>query len=133
VPTSHECFYIWADRLDVQSAFSTCLSEYGFNIYPVFVVDLLHEFELGVWKAMLTHLLRVLYAQGDDRIQTLNLRQVPSCCKQHGTHVAYQVPTSFNIRPWYYQAIREQCLGNEETCRTRFRRYLTGDFDSVLS
>ena len=26
------------------------------------VVDLMHEFELGVWKTLLTHLLRVLYA-----------------------------------------------------------------------
>ncbi len=26
------------------------------------VVDLLHEFELGVWKAIFTHLIRVLYA-----------------------------------------------------------------------
>jgi hypothetical protein len=26
------------------------------------VVDFLHEFELGVWKALFTHLIRVLYA-----------------------------------------------------------------------
>jgi hypothetical protein len=26
------------------------------------VVDLLHEFELGVWKALFTHLIRVLRA-----------------------------------------------------------------------
>jgi hypothetical protein len=25
-------------------------------------VDLLHEFELGVWKALFTHLIRLLYA-----------------------------------------------------------------------
>ena len=40
----------------------------------MFVVDLLHEFELGVWKAIFTHLLRVLYAEGNDSIQTLNKR-----------------------------------------------------------
>ena len=28
------------------------------------VVDLLHEFELGVWKALFTHLIRLLYAAG---------------------------------------------------------------------
>jgi hypothetical protein len=28
------------------------------------VVDLLHEFELGVWKALFTHLIRILYAAG---------------------------------------------------------------------
>jgi hypothetical protein len=26
------------------------------------VVDLLHEFELGVWKALFNHLIRILYA-----------------------------------------------------------------------
>lgn len=28
------------------------------------VVDFMHEFELGVWKALLTHIIRILYAQG---------------------------------------------------------------------
>lgn len=44
----------------------------------MFVVDLLHEFELGVWKAVFTHLLRLLYAQGADGIQLLNKRYIQS-------------------------------------------------------
>jgi hypothetical protein len=28
------------------------------------VVDLMHEFELGVWKALFTHLIRILSAAG---------------------------------------------------------------------
>ncbi|KAF7967234.1 hypothetical protein HWV62_35081 [Athelia sp. TMB] len=32
-----------------------------FNYYRLFVVDLLHEFELGVFKAVFTHLIRILY------------------------------------------------------------------------
>jgi hypothetical protein len=46
----------------------------------MFVPDLLHEFELGVWKAIFIHLLRVLIAAGGDRIQQLNerFRQVPT-------------------------------------------------------
>jgi len=28
------------------------------------VVDLMHEFELGVWKAVFLHLVRILYAAG---------------------------------------------------------------------
>ena len=42
----------------------------------MFVVDLLHEFELGVWKAIFTHLMRILFAAGGDCIQTLNKRFV---------------------------------------------------------
>jgi len=38
------------------------------------VPDLLHEFELGVWKAIFTHLMRVLYVAGGDCIQNLNWR-----------------------------------------------------------
>lgn len=29
------------------------------------VPDLLHEFELGVWKSLFTHLIRLLYAAGE--------------------------------------------------------------------
>ena len=28
------------------------------------VVDLLHKFELGVWKALFTHFIRIIYAAG---------------------------------------------------------------------
>jgi len=35
-----------------------------FNPSDMLVVDLLHEFELGVWKALFTHLIRLLYAAG---------------------------------------------------------------------
>jgi len=44
----------------------------------MFVSDLLHEFELGVWKAFFTHMIRLLYAVGQNTIQELNLRCV--CC-----------------------------------------------------
>jgi len=32
----------------------------GLNIYTLLTVDLLHEFELGVWKALFTHIVRIL-------------------------------------------------------------------------
>lgn len=40
------------------------------------VPDLLHEFELGVWKAVFTHLMRILHAVGGGAISTLNKRRV---------------------------------------------------------
>jgi hypothetical protein len=49
----------------------------------MFVPDLLHEFELGVWKAIFTHLMRVLYGAGGDLIQTLNWRYVFSLYMLH--------------------------------------------------
>ncbi len=59
-----------------QNAFSYRLSRLGFNFFSMFVPDLLHEFELGVWKAIFKHLIRILYAQGNDFIQMLNDRYV---------------------------------------------------------
>jgi hypothetical protein len=35
-------------------------------------VDLLHEFELGIWKAVFTHLICILYVQGENAVQILN-------------------------------------------------------------
>ena len=42
----------------------------------MFAPDLLHEIELGVWKGLFTHLLRILYAAGGDTIVALNSRYV---------------------------------------------------------
>jgi hypothetical protein len=38
------------------------------------MVDLLHEFELGVWKAIFTHMMRILHAIGGNVVQDLNQR-----------------------------------------------------------
>ena len=43
-----------------QNAFSESLSPTGFDLFHMLVIDLLHEFELGVWKAIFAHLLRLL-------------------------------------------------------------------------
>ena len=71
------CFYMSSEQfllIQVQNAFSVTLSEYGFDFYQMIVPDLLHEFELGVWKAVFSHLLRILHAYGNDTIQSLNER-----------------------------------------------------------
>lgn len=47
------------------------------------VVDLLHEFELGVWKLTFIHIIRVLYTAvpGGGAVSQLNARcmKIPSC------------------------------------------------------
>ncbi|KAF8263216.1 hypothetical protein EI94DRAFT_1807601 [Lactarius quietus] len=45
-----------------RNAFSDVLTSVGQNYHDIFVVDLLHEFEIGIWKLVLTHLIRMLYA-----------------------------------------------------------------------
>ncbi|TFK65061.1 hypothetical protein BDN72DRAFT_871914 [Pluteus cervinus] len=48
----------------------------GFNPSKMVVVDFLHEVELGVWKTLFTHLLRLLHAakHGGELADDLNLR-----------------------------------------------------------
>lgn len=41
------------------------------------VVDLMHEFELGVWKAILTHLLRILDSLKGNILREIDQRKVP--------------------------------------------------------
>ena len=44
----------------MQNSFTRFLSPHGFDIFQALTVDLLHEFELGVWKAVFIHLIRIL-------------------------------------------------------------------------
>ena len=60
--------------MSLQNAFSSRLAAFGFNYFLLYVVDLLHEFELGVWRNTFIHLLRMLHAHGGEAIQSLNER-----------------------------------------------------------
>jgi hypothetical protein len=60
----------------VQNAFSDKLSRFGFDLYTMLVVDILHEFELGVWKALFKHLLRIIEAADKSLLDELDRRYV---------------------------------------------------------
>ena len=49
-------------------------AQYDVNHWKMFAPDIMHEFELGVWKATLTHLLRILFAKGNDNLQEIDFR-----------------------------------------------------------
>ena len=44
------------------------------DIYSLLTVDLLHEFELGVWKALFTHIIRILAAHSPNSVNELDRR-----------------------------------------------------------
>lgn len=50
----------------------TCLP--GLNVYALLTVDLLHEVELGVWKALFAHIVRILSAHSSDSVNALDER-----------------------------------------------------------
>jgi hypothetical protein len=45
-----------------KNVFSNKLGPLGFNLFLMFVVDLMHKVELGIWRALFIHLLRILNA-----------------------------------------------------------------------
>jgi len=60
-------------------AFSECIFKQAsgicFNMFGMLAVDLMHEVELGVWKAVFIHLLRVLDCQNESLKYELDRRQ----------------------------------------------------------
>jgi hypothetical protein len=59
-----------------QNTFSDKLCVVNQNYHSIFVVDLLHEFEIGIWKSVFTHLIRMLYAspKGKEHVAELDSR-----------------------------------------------------------
>ena len=60
--------------MGIQNAFSDRLSAHGFNLFSMLVVDLMHEVELGVWKAVFIQLLRLMEATDKGTINKLDNR-----------------------------------------------------------
>lgn len=48
----------------------------GFDMHNMLAVDILHEVEIGVWKSMFIHLLRLLEAVGVGKTDVLDSRYV---------------------------------------------------------
>ncbi|KAE9387228.1 hypothetical protein BT96DRAFT_1005311 [Gymnopus androsaceus JB14] len=59
-----------------RNAFTKWFSEFGTgkSHYAMFVVNLMHEFELGVFKAVFTHLVQIAYALGTQYVDEMNQR-----------------------------------------------------------
>jgi hypothetical protein len=80
VPTSvslHFAPVMFIKRISLvalQNAFSDRLSAFGFNLFLMLLVDLLHEFELGVWRAIFIHLIRLLECAGKDLVNEMDRR-----------------------------------------------------------
>ncbi|TFK58883.1 hypothetical protein BDN72DRAFT_948719 [Pluteus cervinus] len=61
--------------LPTQSAFSHLrLRNCGLDAYSLMAADVMHEVELGVWRSLLEHLIRILHAHGSGAIQEFDTR-----------------------------------------------------------
>ena len=83
------------------------------------VVDLMHEFELGVWKALLTHLIRILHVASDQPgalTDILNTRYAQLNITEAMLLPHKQISSGSHIWSVYYPAFSQQRFGDEETC-----------------
>ncbi|THU84721.1 hypothetical protein K435DRAFT_687006 [Dendrothele bispora CBS 962.96] len=50
------------------------------NMFDIFPTDILHDFELGKWRDVFTHLCRILQSIGGEKLNHLNKRQCSNDC-----------------------------------------------------
>ncbi|KAF9029873.1 hypothetical protein BJ165DRAFT_1359164 [Panaeolus papilionaceus] len=95
-----------------QNAFSVRLREFGFDFHSIIAPDLMHEFELGVFKSFFTHLLRILHSVGDGAIQTLNerFRNTPTFGRDTIRKFSYNVSAMFKLRACDWENILVVCI-----------------------
>ena len=90
------------------------------------IVDLLHKFELGVWKALFTHLIQILHAAAPHGSLVAKLdRQYVSYTVSYQELIHFSVTTNqvlghANVWLKHNQVFCNECLRNEEACSTRF-------------
>jgi hypothetical protein len=81
-----------------QNAFSNRLQPLGFNFFEMLVVDLMHKFELGVWKALFIHLLRILATTNPALLHELDQRyacHISSICNYCSLWCSYREIATF--------------------------------------
>ena len=88
------------------------------------VVDLLHEFELGVWKALFIHLIQILHAAAPHGSLVAKLdRWYVSCTVSYQELIKFSVTTNqvsghANIWLKHKQVFCNECLRYKEVCST---------------
>ena len=89
------------------------------DIYSLLTVDLLHEFELGVWKALLIHIIRILAAHSANSVNELDRRWWPilfAFTIQHSQYQLFQIPSGHPLWTEYHSPLLQQCVSTEEPC-----------------
>ncbi|KAF9032624.1 hypothetical protein BJ165DRAFT_1535025 [Panaeolus papilionaceus] len=83
-----------------QNAFSIQLRDFGFEFHSIIAPDLMHEFELGVFKSFFTHLLRIVHSLEDGSIQTVNerFRNPPTFGRDTIRKFSYNVSAMVKLR-----------------------------------
>ena len=116
-----------------KNSFADSLGPLGFDIYCALTVDLLHEFELGVFKAVFKHLLRLLHAinpiSGTGLVAMLDARYI-LCTVSHtepnSSCFLVQISPNSILQKRLNPSISYQCLRCPSMCSPTFWRCPSG-------
>ncbi|KAF7300934.1 hypothetical protein MIND_00656300 [Mycena indigotica] len=94
-------------EVPTSNAFSDRLARFNFNPFKMLVPDFMHEFELGVFKAFFTHLLRVFQAYGNGCVSTLDYRYrlIPTFGQATIRRFTENTSALKKLAAWNWQAI----------------------------
>nr|GAT49693.1 predicted protein [Mycena chlorophos] len=94
-------------EVPTSNAFSDRLSRFNFNPFKMLVPDFMHEFELGVFKAFFTHLLRVFQVYSHNCIVQLDyrFRLVPTFGQATIRRFSENTSALKKLAAWNWQAI----------------------------
>lgn len=86
-------------------------------------VDILHDWEIGAWKATFIHLIRILYAADAAQVNTLDARCVCSLKKQYFV-TGFTFKNSFRSTPTFGRdTIRKFSANSSEMKKLAARDY----------
>ncbi|KAJ6559288.1 hypothetical protein B0H10DRAFT_2240500 [Mycena sp. CBHHK59/15] len=90
-----------------RNAFSDRLSKFNFNPFIMLVPDFMHEFELGVFKSLFVHLLRILVAHGGNAVSELDrrFRLIPTFGQSTIRRFTTNTSSLKKLAAWNYQSI----------------------------
>lgn len=101
-------------------------------MFPMFVVDLLHEVEIGVWRSLFIHLLRIFECIGPTIAHKLDERCVFSYYVMFNNSTSPKLSGSPYIWEGHYSQVLEKLLRNEEASSTRLRESTSGNGPSYF-
>lgn len=93
------------------------------NVYALLTIDLLHEVELGVWKALFTHIIRILSVHSPESVSELDRRYRPALTPTARPLIPratlwIQVPAHHFIWEGQDSPVFKQRIPDEEACGT---------------
>ncbi|KAI0312029.1 hypothetical protein OF83DRAFT_1067878, partial [Amylostereum chailletii] len=78
--------------MPTENAFSVRLGFTGFDYHKIFAVDIMHDFELGVWKSLFIHLIRLVQYHGAVNTLDERYRHIPvfgkETIRKFSTHIS---------------------------------------------